>query len=283
MRYVTLENEVRLIYEEFGSFDGPLVLLVSGAGAPAEFWPKSFCEQLALEGSHVVRYCHRDTGASSHFDRRYDIHDFLFDLENLLDHLADNQAHVVGHSMGGYLVQLAMCAFPVRIISATSISAGSALSDRMHAELGTSTPDPEVWETLMKNQPKGAFHLDLPGWLECWRFLNAKRQFDEELAMNYTRALYADDPRNARVAENHIHAMTTIPDALVSQLQKARTPLLVLHGTDDPLVPIDNGQATSRLVECSVFKPLEDAGHMFFNIDTWNEIHGYLRSHILAS
>lgn len=64
MQDVTLENEVRLIYEEFGSFDAPLVLLVSGAGAPAEFWPESFCKQLALEGLHVVRYCHRDTGAA---------------------------------------------------------------------------------------------------------------------------------------------------------------------------------------------------------------------------
>ena len=283
MLKVTLENKVRLVYEEFGSISDPLILLISGAGAPAEFWPGSFCEKLALEGLRVVRYLHRDTGLSTHFDTRYDIIELLIDLKSLVQHLGGEQVHVVGHSMGGFLAQLAICEFPDRLTSATSISAGSAVSDQMHTELGTSTPYPEVWDVLMKNLPKGNFNDDLPGWLESWQFLNANRQFDVSLATRYTQALYTGNPRNAQVAENHIHAMTTIPDTLVSRLPGSQTPLLVLHGTDDPLVPIDNGQATSRLAKHGVFKSLDGAGHMFFNLDTWNEISGYLQSHVTAS
>lgn len=66
--------------------------------------------------------------------------------------------------------------------------------------------------------------------------------------------------------------MSTVPDRLATDLKKTKTPFLAIHGTDDPLVPIDNGTATARLVPGSKFRPLEGAGHMFFNEDTWAEL-----------
>lgn len=280
MPTVILKMDLKLTYEAFGSADSPFVLLVSGAGAPATFWPESFCRDLASDGFYVVRYCHRDTGSSSHFDSPYDIQELLSDLEGLIDTLSHGKVHIVGHSMGGYLAQLAMCEFPNKFATATSLSAGSAVSEKLHDELGTSTPQPEIWDVLMRNKPTGDFQLDLPGWLSTWKFLNGNRAFDEALATNYTLALYEGDPRNAQVAENHIYAMTTVPDTLVSRLSRCQVPLLVLHGTEDPLVPIDNGLATAQLAQYSTFYPIRDAGHMFFNLDTWRELSTQLRIHL---
>ncbi len=275
-----LNENLCLDYEAFGAKESGLVVLISGAGAPAKFWPQEFCKQLASDGFYVVRYCHRDTGHSSHFDTPYDIHELLSDLAGLIDKFDHKKAHLVGHSMGGYLAQLAMCEFPDRLETATSISAGSAVSEKSHEKLGTSLPRPEVWNVLMQNEPTGDFMTDLPGWLESWIFLNGSRMFDEALATNYTRALYDDDPRNAQVATNHIYAMGTVPDSLIRRLPHSQVPLLVLHGTEDPLVPIDNGQATSQLAKTSTFCRLENAGHMFFNHNTWNEIRTRLVTHL---
>ncbi|NER78292.1 MAG: alpha/beta hydrolase [Leptolyngbya sp. SIO1D8] len=62
---------------------------------------------------------------STHFETPYPIETLLQDLEALLVQLANPIVHLAGHSMGGYLVQLALCRLPGKIASATSISAGS--------------------------------------------------------------------------------------------------------------------------------------------------------------
>jgi len=78
---------------------------------------------------------------------------------------------------------------------------------------------------------------------------------------------------------NHVHAMTTVPPGLVGQLRTSERPLLVIHGTDDPLVPVDHGEATARLVPDSTFRGLAGAGHMFFNTTAWDEISQAVLAH----
>lgn len=74
--------------------------------------------------------------------------------------------------------------------------------------------------------------------------------------------------------------MTTIPATLVEELTKIQCPFLVLHGTEDVLVPIDNGEVTARLVPNSRFVEIEGAGHMFFNKQTWLTIQNHVVEHL---
>lgn len=74
-------------------------------------------------------------------------------------------------------------------------------------------------------------------------------------------------------------APATVPSSLASNVATARCPLLVIHGSDDPLVPLDHGEATARLVPNSTLVRLEGAGHMFFHEETWREIGRALASH----
>jgi pimeloyl-ACP methyl ester carboxylesterase len=190
------------------------------------------------------------------------------------------RVHLVGHSMGGYLAQLAMCRHPERVLTATSISAGSTVVPEAMRRLGMSAPAEATWQVLWNNKPTGDFERDLPGWLSVWRFLNGVCPFDEELAIRYTRALYVGDSCNAQFAVNHIHAVSTLPVSLEQDIRCAETPLLVIHGTKDPLVPPDNGEATARLARYSRIHLLQGAGHMFFHIDIWREICKVLLTHI---
>lgn len=280
METITLRDSVQIEYEFFGHEQAPLVVLISGAGAPAEFWPAYFCSGLADTGFRVLRYCHRDTGLSSHFDDPYDIWELLHDLVDLVYFTGNPEVHVVGHSMGGFLCQMAVCygSFPVR--SVVSISAGSAVEGSLCAELGMSLPSEDTWKVLIRNQPSGDFENDLERWLSVWKFLNGSVVFDEEQAVLYTRSLYRGDPRNARVAVNHVHAMTTIPADLVKDLAETHCHFLVLHGTEDVLVPCDNGQVTARLAPNSRYTELEGAGHMFFNQQIWSEILEHVVEHL---
>ncbi|NER78291.1 MAG: alpha/beta hydrolase [Leptolyngbya sp. SIO1D8] len=87
------------------------------------------------------------------------------------------------------------------------------------------------------------------------------------------------DRRNCQVATNHIDAMGTVPSTLVQELQEVRSPFLFIHETDDPLVPIDHGEASARLVPNSKLHRLQGAGHMFFYSQTWQEIAKIVAAH----
>lgn len=280
MEKITVRGRVQLAFEFFGQKHDPLVVFISGAGAPAAFWPDFFCKNLAEEGFRILRYCHRDTDVSTHFDDPYDIWELLKDLESLIDSTDNSGVHLVGHSMGGFLAQMALCYTSTPIQSLVSISAGSAVDSSLHKELGMSAPTDATWKVLLENQPSGNFEKDLEGWLSTWEYLNGSLFFDREHAMHYTRSLYKGDARNFQVAANHVHAMSTVPVDLVRELPKSRCPFLVLHGTDDPLVPFDNGEVTARLVSNSTFIGLEGAGHMYFNKHIWLRIQDHVLEHL---
>lgn len=174
-----------------------MALLVPGAGAPLDVWADNFCQSLAEAGLYVVRYSHRDSGYSTHFDDPYPIEDLLQDLLALVVKVSSGAVHLVGHSMGGFLAQMAMCRRPDPVRSATSISAGSTVTLEQQAELGMSDVPEETWEVLMQNEPTGEFEQDLPGWLASWRFLNGGRPFDEVRPYS-TRARFMKAPRGTQ-------------------------------------------------------------------------------------
>lgn len=56
---------VRLATESYGRPGDPAVVLVMGATASMLGWPEAVCTGLAAQGRHVIRFDHRDTGAST--------------------------------------------------------------------------------------------------------------------------------------------------------------------------------------------------------------------------
>jgi pimeloyl-ACP methyl ester carboxylesterase len=225
-----------------------------------------------LDGALVIRFDHRDIGCSTHTEAGYDLFAFLADALAILDANAIQAAHFIGHSMGGYLVALAAVHEATRVLSATMISAGPTVTPVVAEELRLSSVRPEIWEALLENCPSGDFAADLPGWTRSWRLLHGRLPLDEAMAARYTKEIYTRDARDASVAERHIAAMQTVPASLSSDLKRVAVPSLVIHGTEDPLVPVDHGMALARLIPGCRLRLLDGAGHMFFQRELWTQV-----------
>lgn len=84
-------------------------MLISGAGANSSFWSERLCMKLVEDDFFVIKYDHRDIGNSSKLDfdkNPYDVMDLAKDALSILDALNVKKTHVLGHSMGGFIVQL---------------------------------------------------------------------------------------------------------------------------------------------------------------------------------
>jgi pimeloyl-ACP methyl ester carboxylesterase len=273
---------IRFWTESFGGPGRPCALLISGAAAHAAFWPDEFCGLLAERGLFVIRFDHRDIGYSTHIREDYDIFALLDDALAILDAYRVGAAHLIGHSMGGCLVALAAVHRAPRVLSATMISAGPTVTPAVAAGLGLSSMRPETWEALLENRPTGHFEADLPGWMRSWHLLHGHHPLDEEMAARYTREFYTRDVRDAAVHEHHIAAMTTVPASLAEDLARVTAPSLVIHGIEDPLVPVDHGMALARLIPGCRLQLIPGAGHIFFRRDLWAQMAEHVLGHVGA-
>jgi pimeloyl-ACP methyl ester carboxylesterase len=185
--------------------------------------------------------------------------------------------------MGGYLTAMAAVYRAPRVLSATMISAGPTVTPAVAGELGLSSMRAETWEALLENRPTGDFDADLPGWMRSWHLLHGHRPLDEGMAARYTRELYVRDARDAAVAERHVAAMRTVPESLADDLSRVDVPALVIHGTEDPLVPADHGQAVARLTPGCRLRLLPGVGHMFLHPELWSELAVYVVDHMVSA
>ena len=114
-------GDVEIYYEEFGDPDAPTLLLVNGLGSQCLNYAVEWCELFCDEGFHVVRFDNRDVGLSSKLDGTdYTLADMARDVVAVLDAVGVEQAHVMGCSMGGMIVQRLAIDHADRVLSMTS-------------------------------------------------------------------------------------------------------------------------------------------------------------------
>jgi pimeloyl-ACP methyl ester carboxylesterase len=119
----TSTDDIPIYYEVAGDPAHPLVVLISGGGAQLLSWHDDFVALLVAEGFRVVRFDNRDTGLShltggpEDLDGGYGIEEMADDVLRVLDDLGVAAAHLVGHSMGGIVAQVAVLRHPSRVLS----------------------------------------------------------------------------------------------------------------------------------------------------------------------
>lgn len=264
-------NGIEIWTEDFGNPSDPAVLLVMGASAQGIFWPEEFCEQIVAAGRHVIRFDNRDTGQTTCFDFAsdpYTVADMALDAVGVLDAYDIERAHVVGASMGGMICQTLAIDHPERVISLTSImsspSGGSVAQAMQGDEAEDALPPPtkEVIEAGMASVLKPATNREerIEQRLHMFGILaGSLAPYDEAAG----RALFErehDRARNWDAQNNHGLAVGASPDRR-SSLGSVKLPALVIHGTEDPILPYEHGVATAKAIPGCELVTIEKMGH----------------------
>jgi pimeloyl-ACP methyl ester carboxylesterase len=252
-------NGVELCTESFGDPADSPVLLVMGIGGSMLWWEEGFCRILAGGGRFVIRYDHRDTGRSDTYKPGcpgYTGADLVGDAAGVLDAYEVSAAHVVGVSAGGAFAQLLALAFPKRVLSLVLISTSPATP----GDRGLPPPTDEFGRFLATAEVDWSERESVIEYLVAYSRLLAggRRRFDEA-AM---RELVRRDVKRARdfgATQNH----NLLPEgaSATKPLSSITVPTLVIHGTADPMFPLEHGEALAREIPGARLLRLEDAGH----------------------
>jgi pimeloyl-ACP methyl ester carboxylesterase len=266
-------NGLRFEYETFGSAAAAPLLLIMGLGAQMILWPEEFCEQLAARGRYVVRFDNRDVGLSSklghlgmpdamklaaaammrqRIEAPYLLADMAADTAALLAALGIERAHIVGASMGGMIAQQFAIDHPEKTRTLTSIMSTTGNPDlppaRPEAMQALLTPTPPDRDAAIE-RGVGVFRtIGSPG------FPFDEEMFRQQAARAFDRCFYP---------EGVVRQLAAIL-ASGSRNEKLRglaVPALVIHGADDPLVPVAGGLDTAESIPGARLLVIEGMGH----------------------
>lgn len=262
-------NQIELEYDSFGSERDPTFLLIMGFTLQKQAWNRRFCELLAARGYRVVRFDNRDVGGSTRITARvfpniqaimagdlssvsYGLEDMARDAVGLLDALGIARAHVVGVSMGGMIAQVMATDFASRVHTLTSIMSTTGNRRVGHPTLA-------AMSVLFSAPP-----IDRAGYIaravEVARVIGSRSlPTDDEVVR--ARAGEAYDRGFFPVGAARQFAALLAASDRTESLHAVRAPALVLHGTEDPLVALDGGEATAQAIPGARFVPIEAMGH----------------------
>jgi len=271
-------NGMTLEYESRGDPNAEPILLIMGLGGQLTRWSPAFTDKLAARGFRVIVFDNRDVGLSEKIEAAgapdmgavidaviagrkapvaYTLDDMAADAVGLLDALGIERAHIVGASMGGMIAQLVAADWPERTLSLTSIMSTTGARDLPQATpeamavINSRGPDPQVdLDGYLAHAVKGSRTIGSPA------FPTDDTQLRERIAADYRRAYYPVG------FLRQYAAVVASPDRR-PRLAKILAPTVVVHGQDDPLVPVEGGRDTAANIPGAELRIVPGMGHDF--------------------
>lgn len=264
-------NGIEIWTEDFGSAADPALLLIMGASAQGIAWPDELCAELAAGGRHVIRYDNRDTGLSTCFDfseHPYSCADMARDAVGVLDAYGIARAHVAGASMGGIIGQILALEHAGRLRTLTAIMStpgGASVASAIERGEGVSSlppPAPAVIERMLAaaQSPPRTREERIGQQVALFQVLSGSLGEYDEARVRELAARSIDRARNPDAAANHTLAVGATPDRL-DALGSIEVPTLVIHGTEDPILPYDHGVALAKGIPGAELLTIEGMGH----------------------
>ena len=267
-------NGIALEYVSYGPESAETVLLIMGLGAQMTRWPLPLIQQFVAKGYRVVTFDNRDVGLSHKFDSAgpgdvaaimaaraagkpvsaaYTLDDMANDAAGLLDALKIPKAHIVGASMGGMIAQMVAAHHPGKTLSLTSIMSTTGNPNLPPAK-------PEAMAMLMTRPASDDFKAMVEHSVKAQQITGSPGYPADAAALK--RQAIADLNRSSYPVgfTRQIAAVMASGDRREA-LKTIKAPAMVVHGVDDPLVPVEGGRDTAAVIAGAELREIPGMGH----------------------
>lgn len=228
---------------------GPAALLLNHTSSSNLSWSERFLESLAEELT-VIAPDYRGTGLSSPVSDEFSLADLAADAIAVLDAERIDKALIIGASMGGAVAQELALDFPDRV-SALVLMGTFAGNEQLVP------PDSSVIELFERA-------LAMKSKIERWRHALPANFSEAYLRENQELALELELKGFRYTTDDTLkwHARAVSRFEAYDRLPSISTRCLVMHGTADPVIPLQNGAILAERLANSEFVAVEGAGHL---------------------
>lgn len=237
----------KLYWESAGA--GEPVLLVMGLGMAATGWWRTI--PVLAEGLRVIAFDNRGVGRSDRPPGPYTLAQMTDDAVAVLDAAEVQSAGIYGISLGAMIAQQLALRRPERVRAL--VLGASTPGGRAHT-----SPAADVID-FIRRRPS------LPPEEGVWA----------SVPYNYGRA--TREHHAGRIAEDIVQRLRFPVDPAgyraqlaaawghdtSARLREVVAPTLVLHGSEDRIVPVANGQLLAESITGAQFRVLDGAGHLY--------------------
>ena len=267
--------DISIAYQIHGNKENPVILIIQGLGMPLTATPPEIIDELVSRGYCLLLVDNRDIGHSHIIDEKipnllvqvikyilgfkvksfYKLDDMMNDINILLDEINVSNCHIIGISMGGMISQLMAIKNPDKVNSLTSI---------MSTTGNPKLPRPK-WNVIKyilngsnnrnNNNPE-SFYIKLWKLIGSPKYPRSNDEIKEFVNRIISRGISTKGSIRQILAILNSYNRST-------ELNKINIPTLIIHGNDDPLVPVECGIDTANAINKSDLWIIEGMGHDF--------------------
>ncbi|MFC2092895.1 alpha/beta fold hydrolase [Bacteroidota bacterium] len=262
-------NGVKIWYESIEPIDTNkgAVLLIMGIANDALAWPDYFIQPLVDSGYQVIRFDNRGTGMSDWMedwdsDSPYTLEVMAKDGFAVMDELGIQKAHIVGISMGGMIAQEMTIKHPERVLSLTSMMSSGYMEDPYLPGI----PADIIKEFVIlgiKYTLSSSEENTIKTGVASRLLLMGDTKYDPNVKSIAEYVLYNNRKRKGYNPDASKQQMTAVSTSgsRYEKLKEIEIPILIIHGTSDPMIPIEHGRKCAELIPDAHTLWVEGMGH----------------------
>jgi len=276
MDYVNTTSGINLNYQDTGDKKAPAIILIMGLGAQMTIWPEDLYHGLVEKGFRVIRFDNRDVGKSSQLNDMgnpslvktwlshkltlrskapYNLEGMAEDVLEIMAALNIKKAHVVGASMGGMIAQILAAKHNKKVLSLTSI-----MSTTSSPKLSKSNI--KIMLKLARRPSRFSREAAIRYNMKMNRLIGSPAYPTDEITLRQQATQSFERGYNPAGFKRQLVAITASGDRS-PLIKKIKAPTLVIHGSDDPIIPLAGGLSTAQSIKKAKLKVIDGMGHDF--------------------
>ncbi|KAK5085211.1 hypothetical protein LTR05_004491 [Lithohypha guttulata] len=256
MPYITVKDGTEIYYKDWGNKSGQIVTFSHGWPLSSDDWENQMFF-LANKGYRVIAHDRRGHGRSSQPWEGNDMNTYTDDLNALFEHLDLQKVMMVGHSTGGCEVARFIGRHGTKRVSKAVLVSATA-PGLLKTKDNPNGVEMDVFDSFRSSivKDRAQFFIDVPSG-PFFGFNRDGANVSQGLIWSWYKQGMATSFKGAYDCVKAFSETDTCED-----IKNADIPILVLHGTDDQVVPIEaTGHRSAKMAKNGTLKEFPGAPH----------------------